>query len=78
MEQNVLAGSKSIKIPGPDHPITIERNSAQIVGSVAGAPVTVAEYRNRRSHLYIGSTWNDRPAEVAPCRRRYAEYYCAG
>jgi uncharacterized protein (DUF427 family) len=36
MEQNVVAGSKSIKIPGPDHPITIERNPARIVVSVAG------------------------------------------
>jgi uncharacterized protein (DUF427 family) len=36
MEQNVAAGSKSIKIPGPDHPITIERNPARIVVSVAG------------------------------------------
>jgi uncharacterized protein (DUF427 family) len=36
MEQNVAAGSKSIKIPGPDHPITIERNPARIVVLVAG------------------------------------------
>ena len=36
MEQNVAAGSKSIKIPGPDHPITIERNPARIVVSLAG------------------------------------------
>jgi uncharacterized protein (DUF427 family) len=35
MEQNVAAGSKSIKIPGPDHPIT-KRNPARIVVSVAG------------------------------------------
>ena len=39
MEQNVAAGSKSIKIPGPDHPITIERNPARIVVSVAGRVV---------------------------------------
>ena len=31
MEQNLVAGSKWIKIPGPDHPITIERNPARIV-----------------------------------------------
>jgi uncharacterized protein (DUF427 family) len=36
MEQNVAAGLKSIKIPGPDHPITIERNPVRIVVSVAG------------------------------------------
>ena len=28
--------SKPIKVPGPDHPITIERNPARIVVSVAG------------------------------------------
>jgi uncharacterized protein (DUF427 family) len=36
MEQNIVTASKPIKIPGPDHPITIERNPARIVVSVAG------------------------------------------
>ena len=36
MEQNVQVQAKPIKIPGPDHPITIERNPARIVVSVAG------------------------------------------
>lgn len=36
MEQIVLPAAKPIKIPGPDHPITIERNPARIVVSVAG------------------------------------------
>ena len=36
MEQNIVTASKPIKIPGPDHPITIERNPARIVISVAG------------------------------------------
>src|SRR5271156_6016253 len=36
MEQQVVTAPKPIKIPGPDHPITIERNPARIVGSVAG------------------------------------------
>jgi uncharacterized protein (DUF427 family) len=36
MEQTVLPAAKAIKIPGPDHPITIERNPARIVVSVAG------------------------------------------
>jgi uncharacterized protein (DUF427 family) len=35
MEQNIVTASKPIKIPGPDHPITIERNPARIVVSVA-------------------------------------------
>jgi uncharacterized protein (DUF427 family) len=36
MEQTVLSAAKPIKIPGPDHPITIERNPARILVSVAG------------------------------------------
>jgi uncharacterized protein (DUF427 family) len=36
MEQTILPAAKPIKIPGPDHPITIERNRARIVVSVAG------------------------------------------
>jgi uncharacterized protein (DUF427 family) len=36
MEPNIATASKPIKIPGPDHPITIERNPARIVVSVGG------------------------------------------
>jgi uncharacterized protein (DUF427 family) len=36
MEQNVQTQAKPVKIPGPDHPITIERNPARIVVTVAG------------------------------------------
>ena len=36
MEQNVQTQAKPVKIPGPDHPITIERNSARVVVTVAG------------------------------------------
>jgi uncharacterized protein (DUF427 family) len=39
MEQTVLPAAKPIKIPGPDHPITIERHPARIVVSVAGLVV---------------------------------------
>jgi uncharacterized protein (DUF427 family) len=39
MEQNTATAAKPIKIPGPDHPITIERNSRRIVVSVAGRVV---------------------------------------
>jgi len=37
MEQTVVPAAKPIKIPGPDHPITIERNSARNRG-LAGRP----------------------------------------
>jgi uncharacterized protein (DUF427 family) len=36
MEQRLSTTSKPIKIPGPDHPITIERNPNRVVISVAG------------------------------------------
>ena len=36
MQPNVATAAKPIKIPGPDHPITIERNPARIVVSLAG------------------------------------------
>jgi uncharacterized protein (DUF427 family) len=39
MEPNVATAAKPVKVPGPDHPIAIERNSARIVVSVAGRVV---------------------------------------
>jgi uncharacterized protein (DUF427 family) len=36
MEQTVLPAAKPVKIPGPDHPITIERNPARVIVSIAG------------------------------------------
>ncbi len=35
---------KQVKLPGPDHPISIERNAARVVVSVAGR--VVADTRN--------------------------------
>ena len=36
MEQNVQLQAKPIKIPGPDHPISIARDTERVVVSVAG------------------------------------------
>ena len=36
MQQNNATAARPIKIPGPDHPITIERNGGRVVVSVAG------------------------------------------
>jgi hypothetical protein len=36
MEQNAQAQAKPIKIPGPEHPISVEHNSSRVVVSVAG------------------------------------------
>lgn len=42
MEQNI-ATAKPIRIPGPDHPITIERNPNRVEVSVAGHVVADTE-----------------------------------
>ena len=39
MEQTSSSAPKPIKVPGPDHPITIERNPNRVVVSVAGRVV---------------------------------------
>jgi uncharacterized protein (DUF427 family) len=36
MEPNVAIAAKPVKIPGPDHPITIEPNPARIIVSIGG------------------------------------------
>jgi uncharacterized protein (DUF427 family) len=36
MQQTILPTTKPIKIPGPDHPITIERNPHRVTVTVAG------------------------------------------
>jgi uncharacterized protein (DUF427 family) len=36
MERNAQTQAKPIKIPGPEHPISVERNSSRVVVSVAG------------------------------------------
>jgi uncharacterized protein (DUF427 family) len=47
MEPNAATAAKPIKIPGPDHPITIERNPARVIVSIAGR--TVADTREALS-----------------------------
>ena len=39
MEANIERTEKPIKIPGPDHPITIERTPARVIVRVAGRVV---------------------------------------
>jgi uncharacterized protein (DUF427 family) len=43
MNQHVLSADKPIKVPGPDHPITIEPNPSRVVISVEGR--TIADTR---------------------------------
>ena len=44
MQQNNVATAKPIKVPGPDHPITIERNPKRVVITAAG--LVVADTRD--------------------------------
>jgi uncharacterized protein (DUF427 family) len=36
MSSNVATGTRSVKVPGPDHPITIARNPSRVVVTLAG------------------------------------------
>ena len=44
MSSNVNPAGKTIKVPGPDHPITVEPNPARIVVTLAGK--VIADTRN--------------------------------
>jgi len=39
MSEQLLPGHKTIKVPGPDHPITIEHNTNRVCGYVASRVV---------------------------------------
>ena len=36
MSEHVEPKPKTVKIPGPDHPISVERNASRVVVTVAG------------------------------------------
>jgi uncharacterized protein (DUF427 family) len=44
MSSNNTPNTRSVKVPGPDHPITIERNPSRVVVTVAGR--IIADTRN--------------------------------
>ncbi|OUL68259.1 DUF427 domain-containing protein [Paraburkholderia hospita] len=44
MSSNNTPNTRSVKVPGPDHPITIERNPSRVVVTVAGH--IIADTRN--------------------------------
>ena len=54
MEQHTASSPRPIKVPGPDHPITIARNPNRVVVSVAGR--IVADTRNALT-LRGGTLW---------------------
>ena len=42
MSEHIEAKPKTVKIPGPDHPISVERNASRVVVTVAGRIVADA------------------------------------
>ncbi|WP_322095380.1 DUF427 domain-containing protein [Paraburkholderia bannensis] len=70
--------AKPVKIPGPDHPITIERNPSRVVVKVAGK--TVAETRRAlvlREANYPGVIYVPREdADMALLARTDHSTYC--
>ena len=64
---------KTIKIPGPDHPITIERNAHRIVVAVAGrvvadtrAALTLREASYPPVSIFHARTWTPRCSSGRP------------
>ena len=59
MSSNVTTVTRSVKVPGPDHPITIERNPSRVVVTLAGQVIadTREAWTLREAHyaavLYI-------------------------
>ena len=57
MSSNVTTVTRSVKVPGPDHPITIERNPSRVVVTSAG--LVIADTRE---------AWTLREAHYAAVR----------
>jgi uncharacterized protein (DUF427 family) len=78
MEQQVGTAAKPIKIPGPDHPITIERKPARIVVTVAGRVVAdTREALTLREAAYPGVLYIPRKdADMALLARTDRATYC--
>jgi uncharacterized protein (DUF427 family) len=78
MTADAAKASKTVKIPGPDHPITIERNPSRVVVKVAGK--IVADTRRAltlREASYPGVTYIPREdADMALLARTDHSTYC--
>lgn len=78
MSSNNTPNTKTVKTPGPDHPITIERNPSRVVVTVAGR--IIADTRNaltlREAHyppvLYIPR----KDVDIARLERTEHSTYC--
>ena len=78
MQQNKPATAKPVKVPGPDHPITIERNPKRVVISLAGR--VIADSRDAltlREATYPGVQYIPRKdVDMAQLQRTDHSTYC--
>lgn len=78
MEQNAQAQAKPIKIPGPEHPISVERNSSRVVVSVAGR--VIADTREaltlHEAHYPAFQYIPRKDADMAQLTRSDSTTYC--
>jgi uncharacterized protein (DUF427 family) len=78
MSSNNTPNTKTVKIPGPDHPITIERNPSRVVVTVAGR--IIADTRNaltlREAHYPPVFYVPRKDVDIALLKRTEHSTYC--
>lgn len=78
MSSNNTPNTKTVKIPGPDHPITIERNPSRVVVTVAGR--IIADTRNaltlREAHYPPVFYIPRKDVDIARLERTEHSTYC--
>lgn len=78
MQQNAQAQAKPMKIPGPEHPISVERNSSRVVVSVAGRVIadTRAALTLREAHYPAVQYIPRKDVDMAQLTRSDRTTYC--
>ncbi|SKC98066.1 Uncharacterized conserved protein, DUF427 family [Burkholderia sp. YR290] len=78
MSSNNTPNTRSVKVPGPDHPITIERNPSRVVVTVAGR--IIADTRNaltlREAHYPPVFYVPRKDVDIALLKRTEHSTYC--
>jgi uncharacterized protein (DUF427 family) len=78
MQQDAQAQAKPMKIPGPEHPISVERDSSRVVVSVAGRVIAdTREALTLREALYPAVQYIPRKdVDMAQLMRSDRTTYC--
>jgi uncharacterized protein (DUF427 family) len=78
MQQNAQAQAKPMKIPGPEHPISVERNPSRVVVAVAGR--VIADTREaltlREAHYPAAQYIPRKDVDMAQLTRSDRTTYC--